>query len=109
MVKQVKEHMAEMGATGAGLICEEEIIRDTPNVLATKWGECYTPADASASTSFLDDIKLTCPWFWKLKELIGECPNVVPVGLGNNNTDIDVSILAMTTGDEYECDDEQGL
>jgi hypothetical protein len=43
--------------------------------------------------SLLDVIKETCPWFWKLKELIGERPNVNPVGIGNNASPIDDSVL----------------
>ena len=40
------------------------------------------------------------PWFWELKALISERPNMVPVGVGNNSTPINVSLLQKpdTTG-----------
>jgi hypothetical protein len=41
-------------------------------------------------------IKDKFPWLWQMKELISERPNIVPVGLGNNDSTIDMS--AYTTG-----------
>lgn len=38
-------------------------------------------------------ISATCPWFFEMRDLIAERPNMVPVGLGNSTTDIDPSIL----------------
>jgi hypothetical protein len=40
------------------------------------------------------------PWFWELKALISERPNMVLVGVGNNSTPINVSLLQKpdTTG-----------
>ncbi|KAM6493203.1 hypothetical protein JOM56_011337 [Amanita muscaria] len=39
-------------------------------------------------------IKEKCPWFFKLKAIIDERPSAVPVGVGNNGSGYDVSILA---------------
>jgi hypothetical protein len=38
-------------------------------------------------------IKEACPWFFEMRELIAERPNQVPVGLGNSETDFDMSIM----------------
>jgi hypothetical protein len=38
-------------------------------------------------------IKEKFPWFFKLKAIIDECPSAVPVGVGNNSSGYDVSIL----------------
>lgn len=38
-------------------------------------------------------IKKTCPWYWEMSALIGERPNVTPVGLGNNQSSYDTSLL----------------
>lgn len=40
------------------------------------------------------DIKKHCPWYFPLKDLISECPNVIPVGLGNNTQIYDTSLLS---------------
>jgi hypothetical protein len=36
-------------------------------------------------------IKETFPWFFEVRELISERPNLIPVGIGNNNTEIDMT------------------
>ena len=33
------------------------------------------------------------PWFWEMKALISEQPNIVPVRVGNNSTPINISLL----------------
>ncbi|KAJ7149954.1 hypothetical protein C8R46DRAFT_1198545 [Mycena filopes] len=71
----VKEGMEEMGQTGAGLEAAEDIEPGT--ALMTKW----------------DVIKQTSPWFWEVRSLIGERPNLRPVGIGNNSDDMDVTLL----------------
>ncbi|KAF8815097.1 hypothetical protein BYT27DRAFT_7216816 [Phlegmacium glaucopus] len=67
-----------MGETGAGIVYEEDIDMDLNNSLTQSWAA----------------IKEKCPWFFKLKAIIDERPSVVPVGVGNNNSGYDVSILA---------------
>jgi hypothetical protein len=41
-------------------------------------------------------VKEKCPWFFKLKAIIDERPNAVPVGVGNNSSGYDASILASS-------------
>ncbi|KAH9984742.1 hypothetical protein BJV74DRAFT_797146 [Russula compacta] len=36
-------------------------------------------------------IKESFQWLWEMKELISKCPNIIPVGIGNNASDIDMS------------------
>ncbi|KAJ7731803.1 hypothetical protein DFH07DRAFT_781127 [Mycena maculata] len=71
-----------MGQTGAGLGDEDEILAGTK--LATRW----------------DVIKAEFPWFYHVRTLIASRPNLQPVGLGNNNTDFDVSLLIPTRDDD---------
>jgi hypothetical protein len=33
------------------------------------------------------------PWFWTLKEIISKQPNLVPTGIGNNDTGYDLNVL----------------
>lgn len=42
-------------------------------------------------------IKEACPWFFEMRELIAECPNQVPVGLGNGEMGIDMSVMMGTS------------
>ncbi|KAJ6613701.1 hypothetical protein B0H10DRAFT_2436356 [Mycena sp. CBHHK59/15] len=67
-----------MGETGAGLATEEEITPGT--ALATEW----------------DKIKKDLPWFYHIRTLIVSRPNLQPVGIGNNKTDFDISLLLHT-------------
>ncbi|KAJ6447428.1 hypothetical protein C8R45DRAFT_948532 [Mycena sanguinolenta] len=66
---------ANRGETGAGIESEAEIGPRTG--LSTKW----------------DLIKLESPWFFNMRTLIAARPNLHPVGLGNNETEIDTSRL----------------
>jgi hypothetical protein len=74
------------------------------------------------SLTYLQElIKESFPWLWEMKELISECPNIVPVGIGNNTSDIDMSGYAngfncgisdessqlTRTGDEMESELEE--
>lgn len=49
-------------------------------------------------------IKDSCPWFFEMHELTGEHPNVVPAGLGNISSDIDMRLLGLgkNMADEIE-------
>ncbi|KAJ7027996.1 hypothetical protein C8F04DRAFT_1189009 [Mycena alexandri] len=79
---KVKAAMDLMGQTGAGLESVGDIQEGTE--LMTKW----------------DEIKLDSPWFWEMRSLIGERPNLRPVGIGNNNSAMDVSLLLPGSDDD---------
>ncbi|KAJ6592762.1 hypothetical protein B0H19DRAFT_1365121 [Mycena capillaripes] len=75
LIKKTKLHIEEMGQTGAGIETEADIMPGSS--LTTKW----------------DLIKADFPWFFRMRSLIGERPNLVPTGLGNNDSEYDVSLL----------------
>ncbi|KAJ7663507.1 hypothetical protein B0H17DRAFT_1211680 [Mycena rosella] len=81
LTDKARAHIEMMGQTGAGLESADEILPDTP--LHTKW----------------DEIKEDSPWFWHMRSLIGERPNLRPVGIGNNGDDMDTSILFPSASD----------
>ncbi|KAF7791807.1 hypothetical protein EIP86_002831 [Pleurotus ostreatoroseus] len=77
MEKTVREHVQEMGETGAGISKEDEIDMSLDNELTNKWAI----------------IKLTCPWFFEMRELMGERPNKITAGVGNSQDEIDTKVL----------------
>ncbi|KAE9388617.1 hypothetical protein BT96DRAFT_1004008 [Gymnopus androsaceus JB14] len=78
---KVQKAMAQMGETGAGLTSEEQIDMSLQNSLMTAWSK----------------IKKSCPWYFTFHAIIGERPNVTPVGLGNSGTVIDTAFLSTQT------------
>ncbi|KAJ7821603.1 hypothetical protein B0H14DRAFT_3875854 [Mycena olivaceomarginata] len=76
---KTKTGIKEMGETGAGIESADDIQPGT--ALTTKW----------------DELKKESPWFWNMRSLIAEHPNLRPVGIGNNANDMDVSILLPET------------
>ncbi|KAJ7740072.1 hypothetical protein B0H16DRAFT_1694319 [Mycena metata] len=75
LVVAARANIQVMGQTGEGLESADDIIPGT--ALYTKW----------------DAIQAHSPWFWQMRSLIGERPNLRPVGLGNNASEMDTSIL----------------
>jgi len=43
-----------------------------------------------------------------MQDLIVACPNVVPSGLGNGNSNLDMSIFTYGQGAASDCNDEEG-
>ncbi|KAG1787640.1 uncharacterized protein HD556DRAFT_1312539 [Suillus plorans] len=72
-----------MGATGAGIKKRSDVDKSHQNQFVTKWME----------------IEGACPYFFEMRELIGQRPNNIPVGLSNNDTDIDVSAIIRSSPD----------
>ncbi|KAF7372058.1 hypothetical protein MVEN_00064100 [Mycena venus] len=70
-----------MGQTGAGIETEDDIQPGTS--LTTKW----------------DQIKTDFPWFFHVRSLIGERPNLMPTGLGNNDSEVELSLLLASDRD----------
>ncbi|KAE9387910.1 hypothetical protein BT96DRAFT_947992 [Gymnopus androsaceus JB14] len=77
LVRKYKKHKKDMGETGAGLTSEDQINMTLTNSLTTVWSK----------------VKKAFPQYFTMHEIVGECPNITPVGLGNNNSEIDTSIL----------------
>jgi hypothetical protein len=75
---------------GVGITQEDQINMDVRTALTTKWGS-YQPENIALTHFGTEVIKEACPWFFEMCELIAECPNHVPVGLGNNETAFNMS------------------
>ncbi|KAJ7793224.1 hypothetical protein B0H14DRAFT_3560904 [Mycena olivaceomarginata] len=69
LVKKARVYINQMGQTGEGIKKEEDIHPGT--AFTTKW----------------DKIKKEFPWFFHVRSLIGERPNLMPTGLGNNESE----------------------
>lgn len=41
-----------------------------------------------------------CPWYFRMKCILGEHPNVKPVGIGNSNSELDLDVLTSGTQDD---------
>jgi hypothetical protein len=92
LVKKTREHLNAMGETGAGITSEDQINMDEDNEFMNKWSEYRVlVSERRVLTGFLELIKNSFPWFWEMKVLISERPNVVPVGLGNSESTVDMS------------------
>ena len=81
---QYKEVREEIGETGAGVTGEEEI--DEGSTLANKWIE----------------IKERCPYFFLLRDLLGERPNVTEPARANSKTQLDLGSLKRSTSEPAE-------
>ncbi|KAF8183570.1 hypothetical protein K438DRAFT_1975044 [Mycena galopus ATCC 62051] len=81
MVTKTRKYINEMGETGAGIEAEADIRPGT--AFSTRW----------------DQIKKEFPWFFHVRALIGERPNLIPTGLGNNDSEIDTSLLMPSDRD----------
>ncbi|KAH6887386.1 hypothetical protein BKA70DRAFT_1122229, partial [Coprinopsis sp. MPI-PUGE-AT-0042] len=77
MNSAVRKYCDEMGKTGEGLRSGEEIDKERNISLFNKW----------------EKIKKDCPWFFEMRDLVGERPNRNPVGIGNSTSEIDVEAL----------------
>ncbi|KAJ6618489.1 hypothetical protein B0H10DRAFT_2217622 [Mycena sp. CBHHK59/15] len=82
LVSKGKTYIKEMGATGAGIVTQEEVQPGT--AFATRW----------------DEIMEEFLFFFRLRTLIAARPNLVPVGIANNDTGFDVSLLMRPREDD---------
>ena len=54
------------------------------------------------------EVKKVCPWYFRMKQIIGERPNARPVGLGNSASVLDLDALMPGSQDETsEMDDNK--
>jgi hypothetical protein len=73
------------------------------NVLELKFTLVLTEGHPAA-------VREKCPWYFKMKAIIDECPSLVPVGLGTNNSAYDVSLLALSANTlDFDFSDGLGL
>ncbi|KAI0747756.1 hypothetical protein C8Q80DRAFT_1270227 [Daedaleopsis nitida] len=86
-----------LGNTGEGLRSAEDITESFPESFRNKW----------------EEVKADCLFFFEMRDLLAQRPNLTPVGLGNAvNTEIETSVLLpnLKTGStEQSASDEDIL
>ena len=86
-----------MGQTGMGIMKEDDLDMSLENHITNCWSEYGFPLliqlQTHAEKKLPARIREKHPWFWTLKEIISERPNLVPTGIGNNDTGYDLDIL----------------
>ncbi|KAJ7435296.1 hypothetical protein B0H11DRAFT_1937702 [Mycena galericulata] len=102
MAKITRAFDTEMGETGAGIHRAADVNMNVTNSFTTKWAE----------------ISDSCPWFFDMRNLIAQRPNLVPTGLGHSSTGIVAGVIipALAPADddkivvegEEEDDDDDG-
>ncbi|KAJ3862654.1 hypothetical protein EV359DRAFT_65448 [Lentinula novae-zelandiae] len=90
VVKNYKKWKEIMGQTGEGLTLEDQIDMSLSNSFTTAWS-----GPGKAKKNF--------PYYFIVREIVGEHPNITPVGLGNAKTPIDTSFLHENTISSPEC------
>ncbi|KAJ7893820.1 hypothetical protein B0H14DRAFT_3427117 [Mycena olivaceomarginata] len=114
MGKETRAYIEIMGQTGARIECAADIDTTKENSFTTKW-RTYSPYNSRTVLSpFTEEIEHECPWFFEMRELIGQRPNVVPVGLGHSSIGFDEDVMnpAATRSDslaEPVSDVDQGI
>ncbi|KAJ7451322.1 hypothetical protein FB451DRAFT_1409829 [Mycena latifolia] len=77
MAKITRAFDNEMGETGAGIKNASEIDMSVENSFTTKWAE------------ILD----SCPWYFDMRGLIAQRPNLVPTGVGHSSTGFKADVI----------------
>ncbi|KAF8147407.1 hypothetical protein K438DRAFT_2027741 [Mycena galopus ATCC 62051] len=93
MTRTTRDYITEMGETGAGIDNAAQIDMNVSNAFTNKWAE----------------IRKDCPWFFDMRNLIAQRPNLVPTGVGNSTTGVnDGVIIALTQWGALIGDDVAG-
>ncbi|KAJ7734192.1 hypothetical protein DFH07DRAFT_967741 [Mycena maculata] len=95
VARMTRQYMDEMGQTGAGIRSADEIDMTVTNSFTTRWAE----------------ISSTCPWFFDMRELIAQRPNLIPIGLGHSGSEFDDDVLSTGPpphADELDPTDAEG-
>ncbi|KAJ7775303.1 hypothetical protein B0H16DRAFT_1756520 [Mycena metata] len=82
MAKISRAFDSEMGQTGAGIQHASEIDMSKANTFTTKWAE----------------ISAGCPWYFEMRNLIGQRPNLVPTGVGNSSSTVAAGVIIPAAG-----------
>lgn len=97
IIKDTRGFIAEMGQTGMGIMKEDDLDMSLENHITNCWCEYKFPLAIQLQNSrqkiLQARIREKHPWFWTLKEIISERPNLVPTGIGNNDAGYDLDIL----------------
>lgn len=93
VVRDVRAHMQDMEQTGHGIMSKDEIDFNLDNRF-TNLAREYIYAYACYSTDIVvGKVLADCPWYYEIKVLIGQRPNLQPIGLGNSRTPINESVF----------------
>jgi hypothetical protein len=102
------KHIAELGETGAGIASEDQINMEKPNTFTNKLGEhdeVRLHRQQIQLTYLVELIRDSSPWFFEMKDLVSERPNIIPVGIGHSLSEIDMSSYIGTGAGK--CDDDE--
>ncbi|KAI0737911.1 hypothetical protein C8Q80DRAFT_1209190 [Daedaleopsis nitida] len=96
MVKRVNAAREILGKTGEGIEHASDILDTVPSEFKNKW----------------EEVQAMCPYFFELRALIAQRPNNNPTGIGNTESEIDLTVLgvgsANDAGDTVEADRDAG-
>ncbi|KAJ6549361.1 hypothetical protein B0H10DRAFT_2128838 [Mycena sp. CBHHK59/15] len=82
MGKETRGYMDDMGETDAGIRSADDIDTNFDNKITTLW----------------DKIKDRAPWFFDMRDLIAQRPNLVPTGVGHSDSAFDVDVIGAAPG-----------
>ena len=103
MADEVKRHDRALAEAGQGCTSQEEIDGDTP--FAQSLGECFHTfcTTCSLMVTYLppkDEVEKVCPWYFRMKRILDEHPNVELLGIGNSASELDLDVLTCSTEDD---------
>ncbi|KAJ7268517.1 hypothetical protein C8J57DRAFT_1325338 [Mycena rebaudengoi] len=108
MAKIAREYNTEMGETGAGIENAADIDMSVTNAFTTKWGTFCAPIHHTCQLISVQnpaEISAKCPWYFDMRNLIGQRPNLVPTGVGHSGTAVDPGVIIpgpASAGDTVE-------
>ncbi|KAJ7342722.1 hypothetical protein DFH08DRAFT_938129 [Mycena albidolilacea] len=80
MSRTTRDYITEMGETGTGINNAVQIDMTVCNAFTNKW-----------------EIRKECPWFFDMRNLIAQRPNLVPTGVGNSTTGVSNGVIIPLT------------
>ncbi|KAF7372946.1 hypothetical protein MSAN_00501600 [Mycena sanguinolenta] len=96
MSQITRGYIVEMGETGAGIQSVAEIDMNVRNSFTNKWGaylRLNSPLPALTTMHPPAEISKACPWFFDMRNLIAQRPNLIPTGIGNSTTTMDAALI----------------
>ncbi|KAJ6483496.1 hypothetical protein C8R47DRAFT_255954 [Mycena vitilis] len=91
MAKISRRYDTQMGQTGAGIENAASIDMSKKNAFTTKWAEICDK----------------CPWYFEMRNLIGQRPNLKPTGLGNSQSAVATGVILQGTVSASEAGTQQ--
>ncbi len=85
--------MQDMEQTGHGIMSKDEIDFNLDNRFTNLARECIYAYACYSTDIVVGKVLADCPWYYEIKVLIGQRPNLQPIGLGNSRTPINESVF----------------